>query len=283
MTSTEGKQVGEQASEQAGPRVSVVISVIDPDPTYFPEAVASILAQTFGDLELIIVEEPSSARCAPLLASFEDGRIRHLEHPRRTSLVAQRNRGIAAACGELIALLDADDIAEPQRLSRQVTYMDAHPQIGVLGTQLQLIDRAGQALGNRTYPTDPDAVAAAFQHYNPIAQPSVMYRKAVVAAVGGYLESELPATDYDLWCRLSQSGVRMANLDQPLVRYRIHPDGMKTRKLHATLRATIAIKQRYFGGRMSLTARLRLLAERLLLRLPGRLVLWLFLRTSVRR
>lgn len=269
------------------PRVSVVISVVDPHPAYFPAAVQSILEQSLQDLELIIIEEPSSTRCAPLLAAMGgdgaepgDPRIRHFEHATRTTLVDQRNRGIAHARAELIALLDADDVAEPERLMRQVEFMDAHPDVALVGSHLQLIDEDGNSLGRRRYPTAPEAIRAALEVSNPIAQPSVMYRRSVVQAAGGYRPSELPATDYELWCRLATGGARFANLDMPLVRYRIHPGGMKSTKLRDTLRATIAIKREYFGADMSMRARLRLLGERLLLALPPRLVLWLFLRTS---
>lgn len=266
------------------PIVSVVICVIDPHPVYFPEAVRSILTQTLTELELIIIEEPSSARCAPLLAAFDDARIRHFEHDRRTSLVAQRNRGIEHARADLIAVLDSDDIAEPERLARQVAFMDAHPEVGVLGTQLRLIDPDGETIGFRRYPTTPADVTEALSVYNSIAQPAVMYRRELVLASGGYRYSKHPATeDYELWCRLGTSGVMLANLDAPLVRYRIHPGGMKTMRLRGILHGTIEIKQMYFGGRMSRRARLRLLGERALLRMPPKLVLWLFVQATTRQ
>jgi glycosyltransferase involved in cell wall biosynthesis len=263
------------------PRVSVVICVIDPHPVYFPLAVRSILAQSVADLELIIIEEPSSAEVAPLLASIVDPRLRHYAHPTRTTLVEQRNRGIEHARAELIAVLDSDDVAEPERLARQLAYMEAHPEVGVLGTQLRLIDPQGATLGYRRYPTAPAEVTRALELFNPIAQPAVMYRKSVVQAAGGYRYSRYPATeDYELWCRLGTAGVQLANLDEPLVRYRIHPGGMKTTKLRGILRGTVELKQQYFGASMSPRARLRIAAEQALLLLPPRLVLWLFVRTT---
>ncbi len=267
----------------SAPVVSVVICVIDPHPVYFPLAVASILEQSLRELELIIVEEPSSASAGELLRRFDDPRIRHLSHETRTTLVEQRNRGIEHARAELIAVLDADDVAEPTRLAEQVAFMQEHPEVGVLGTQLRLIDPAGETIGFRRYPVEPRAVTAALERYNTIGQPSVMYRKSVVQAAGGYRYSRYPATeDYELWCRLGSAGVQLANLERALVRYRIHPGGMKTQKLHGILRGTIELKETYFGGRMSLRAKLRLLGERALLRLPPALVLWLFVHTSTR-
>ncbi len=263
--------------------MSVVICVIDPHPVYFPMAVRSILDQTLRELELIIIEEPSSASAAPLLADIHDPRLRHFAHPTRTTLVEQRNRGIEHARAELIAVLDADDVAEPERLAKQLAYMHAHPEVAVLGTQLQLIDPDGNTLGYRNYPTEPKAVTAALERYNPIGQPAVMYRKSVVQAAGAYRYSRYPATeDYELWCRLGVSGLLLANLGEPLVRYRIHPGGMKTQKLRGILLGTIELKEQYFGQHMSLPGKLRLLGERALLRLPPPLVLWLFVRMSTR-
>ncbi len=266
------------------PAVSVVICVIDPHPVYFVEAVRSILQQSLRDLELIIIEEPSSASAAPLLAGFDDARIRHYAHPQRTSLVGQRNRGIEHARAELIAVLDSDDIAEPERLQKQAAYLHAHPEVGALGTQLRLIDPAGNPHGYRHYPVEPEAVSKALAFINPIGQPAVMYRKSVVQSLGGYRYSRYPATeDYELWCRMVAQGVKLANLDEALVRYRIHPGGMKTTKLRGILRGTIEIKEQYFKGRMSPRAKLRLLGEKVLLLLPPPLVLKLFLALSLRQ
>ena len=267
------------------PRVSVVICVVDPHPTYFLEAVRSILGQTLSDLELIIIEEPvpEGASAGTLLESIDDPRVRHCLHPRRTSLVEQRNRGLALARSDLVALLDADDVSWPERLERQAVYLEAHPEIGVLGSQLELIDPDGCPIGYRRYPITPAAVGAALRRFNPVGQPAVMYRASVVLAAGGYRPARYPvAEDFDLWCTLHQAGVAIANLDRPLVSYRLHPGGIKMTKLHDTIRGSIEIKQRYFGHRLGLRGRTRLWGERLLLLLPASWVMWLFLRVSVR-
>jgi glycosyltransferase involved in cell wall biosynthesis len=276
---SESRAQARQAAS-ARPAVSVVMCVVDPDPRYFLQAVRSILGQTLHELELLVIEEPSAASAGKLLAELSDPRLRHDLHPTRTSLVQQRNRGLSLARAELIAVLDADDIAEPTRLEKQVAYLERHPEVGVLGSQLQLIDAEGASLGYRRYPTAPVDVLRTLSRWNPIAQPAVVYRKAAAQAVGGYHDSRLPATDYDLWCRMALAGTQLANLDEALVRYRIHAGGMKTQKLRETLEATIEIKQRHFGSRMQLGDKLRLLAERALLQLPPALVMRLFLATT---
>src|SRR5439155_27194000 len=96
----------------ARPAVSVLMPVLNPHPVYFPEAVASIVGQTFPDWELVIVEDPSATSAAELLGRFDDPRIRLIANPQVTGLIAQRNRTLAEASADLVALIDADDIAE---------------------------------------------------------------------------------------------------------------------------------------------------------------------------
>jgi glycosyltransferase involved in cell wall biosynthesis len=258
--------------------------VLNPHPVYFPQAVQSVLSQTHRDLELIIVEDPSERSAQGLLAPFHDSRIRHLTNPTRTSLVKQLNRGLNEARGELVARLDADDIAEPERLAKQVAFLNAHPDVTVLGSQMTIIDIAGNVLGYRHYPRSHEAIFRSLCRFNPMGHPTVMFRKAAILKAGGYQYDRYPATeDYELWSRLATIGHRLANLPEPLLRYRIHPEGMKTAKLRGILRGTLEIKRRYWGDHMDLRARARMWAERLLLWMPPWLVLRLFIATQYTR
>jgi glycosyltransferase involved in cell wall biosynthesis len=266
------------------PIVSVVMPVLNPHPVYFRQAIESVLNQTFEDWELVIVEDPSPRPAVEILKDYPDPRIRHFVNPQRTSLVKQRNRALHEAKAELIACQDADDISEPERLEKQVKFMENYPEVAVLGTWLRVIDEDGQTLGFRRYPCDHDDIVRAMRIYNPIGQPSVMFRREVALKHGGYRYEKFSGIgeDYDLWCRLAKKGERFANLPEPLVRYRVHLAGIKTSKLRDALRGTIEIKQLHFGADMDFRARLRLVGERLLLFLPPKFVLWLFLKTSIK-
>jgi glycosyltransferase involved in cell wall biosynthesis len=266
------------------PRVSAVISVIDPHPVYFPEAVHSILGQTLSDLELIIIEEPHGRRVVDVLKGVDDPRIRHFCHPHRTSLVDQRNRGLEHARSEFVALLDADDICRPDRFAKQLAFLEAHADVGVVGSQLEIIDPASRTIGYRAYPTSSDAIERALSLYNPIAQPGCMLRRSAALAAGGYqYRLHKFVEDYELWCRMAKHGYRLANLSEPLTRYRIHPAGSKTSSLRSSLLGTIDIKRIHFGDGLSPRAKLRLLGERALLQLPAPLVIKLFLALQVQR
>ena len=268
----------------AQPLVSVVMTVLDPEPRYFREAVASVLAQDYANWELVIVEDPSPRSAGELLKGFDDPRIVHVANPARTSHSRQRNQSLALARGELVATLDGDDVCEPARIGKQVRFLVAHPEVDVVGSQLAIIGAAGQPIGSRLYPTTHEAILKAMPRFNPIAQPSVMFRKTTIVAAGGYQYDRFPAVeDYELWSRLATSGVRFANLAEPLLQYRLHPGGMKATRLKGILRGTLDVKRRYWQEQMGLAGHARMALERLLLFVPPVITYRLFTLTTLRR
>lgn len=265
------------------PLVSVVMPVLCPHPRFFPEAVASVLGQTHANLELVIVEDPSEQSAGALLARFDDARVRHIVNPARTSLLAQRNRCLAEARGAYVAQLDADDVAHPERVARQLAFLEGHSDVDVVGTHLEIIDEAGNTRGYRYYPESHDDIVRTMRRYNPIANPGVMFRRDVVLEAGGYQFEGGVAEDYDLYCRLALRGARFATYPAHLLRYRIHGTGTKAATLRQHLRNTIDIKRRYWRERMTPRDHARLAAERAMLHLPPWLVLALFHRLGYRK
>lgn len=261
------------------PLVSAVIAVYRPHPVYFPAAVRSLLAQTTEDIEVVIVEDPSPVRGDAMLRGIEDPRLRHLVNDTRTSLVSQRNRCLAEARGEFVATLDADDVAEPDRIERQFAFLKANPGVDVVGSQLRVVDPNGQVLGLRAYPTDHASIARAVRRYSPLPHNAVLFRKRAVLDAGGYQYSyNNTVEDYDLWSRLVLRGYRLANLPDALVRYRIHPGQLKATQLRDTIRGVLAVKRKYWVGEMSVGERVQLLAEAALPYLPARLVFAMLIR-----
>lgn len=262
------------------PSISVLMPVLRPHPVYFREALESILSQTLADWELVIVEDPSESPAAAILAHFHDPRIRYQCNPQRTSLSDSLNLALALARAPLVARLDADDICEPDRLEQQCRFLGSHLEIDVLGSQITVIDQHGRTCGRRAYPLEHRSIREALPRFNPLAHPSVMFRRQAVLAAGGYQRKI--NEDYDLWSRMAHSGSRFANHSEALLRYRIHPEGLKASQLRAILRDTLEIKRRYWASEMGLRARARMLAECALLRLPPGLVLRLFSALHVR-
>ena len=263
------------------PEVSVVMAVWKPE-RYLREAVDSVLAQTFADFELIVVEDPSPVSAKEILAGIDDPRVIVVCNAAHRGLAESLNAGVALARAPLIARLDADDVCVPERLAKQVAFLRAHPEIDVYGSRITVIDGSGRAFARRLLPLGHDEIASALRRYNCISHPSVMMRKAPVERAGGYAPG-IPAEDYDLWCRMLLAGSRFENAAEDLVLYRLHPGASKFTVIRAAIRGIIDIKLRHFAGRFTPRDRLRILAERVLLLLPEPIVLWLFTRLQYRR
>lgn len=261
------------------PKVSVVMPVYRPQPEYLAQAIDSVLAQTLADWELVIIEDPSDRPGRAVLEARRDPRIRYFVNAERSSLPRQHNRAVAESRGDLVARFDADDLCEPERLAEQARFLDEHPEIDVVASQLTIIDGEGRVIGRRSYPCEHEAIVRAMRRYNPLAGSNVMFRRRVVAAVGGWREaSERPAQDYEWYSRVAAHGCRFAAHPRALVRYRLHGEQIKQRKLRGTLLTTLEVKRRYWLSSMDPLSLALFAGEALLLALPPTLVLWLFRR-----
>lgn len=223
---------------RARPALSVVMPVRN-GARYLELAVRSVLAQTFADFEFIIIDDGSSDQTPAILASLaeSDVRIRLL----RTSgegIVVALNEGIRAARGAIIARMDADDIAMPERFRMQVEALRAMPHLVALGSCAITIDEEGGETGRMTVATDASAAMSELMRSNSFLHPTMMFGRDAAADAGLYRPACIYAEDYDLWLRLSERG-EMANLVQPLLRFRMHSlQTSKTRRL--TQRAATA-------------------------------------------
>ncbi len=198
----------------AAPAVSVLMGVRD-GAAWISRAIASVLAQTLADLELVVVDDGSTDATPPLLSAVRDPRL-VVERQARAGLAVALNRALGRARAPLIARLDADDVALPTRLERQRAFLQAHPEVGVLGTAARVVDESDRDVEITRPPEDDRAIRRALIRRNPFVHSSVMLRRALVSSVGGYDVSFAVAQDYDLWLRLSAI-TRMANLAEPLV------------------------------------------------------------------
>jgi len=205
------------------PSVSVMMPVYNAQP-YLAEAVESILGQTFADFEFLIVDDGSTDRSGAMLERYaaRDQRIQLTSRP-NTGYTVALNELLDLADGELVARMDADDVALPQRLARQVDYLRTHPDIVCVGTAVHFIDSAGRLLRDAHPGMDHEALEErALAGRCPLNHPSVMMRRAAVVAVGGYRARFEPSEDHDLFLRLGEVG-RLANLPEVLTKYRQHP------------------------------------------------------------
>jgi hypothetical protein len=212
------------------PTVSVVMSVFNGQ-AFLPEAIESIIGQTLREFEFLVVDDGSTDRSAEILAGYasREGRMRVLRHENK-GRAESLNIGIQAAISNYIARMDADDIALPHRLKEQIDFMERHPEVGLLGGAVELIGTTGQLIGTMRPPLDDTEIKSLMLLRNPIFHPSVVMRKEVVLASGGYRKALLDADDYDLWLRMGERS-RFANLDNTILKYRIHIGQVSVRNM----------------------------------------------------
>ena len=202
------------------PAVSVLMAVFD-GAAWIGAAVESVLGQTLGDLEVIVIDDGSTDATADVLASFRDPRVR-IEQRARAGLTRSLNRALELARAPLLARLDADDVALPERLALQRRFLETHPEVGLLGTGAREVDPSGREVGIVRPPVDDEAIRRQLIRANPFVHSSVLMRRTVLDRVGRYDPSFPVAQDYELWMRLARV-TRLANLPEPLVIRRLTP------------------------------------------------------------
>ena len=199
-------------------------------------AVDSILAQTWSDFELLVVDDGSVDEGPRMLANRRDPRLRVARLPENQGIVAALNHGLALAQGAFIARMDADDIAESERLARQIAFLNDHPAVGVLGTDVTPFGEKPCRSWVR-YHDDADLrIALLFE--NPLCHPTVVFRREALEQVQFRYPADYPhAEEYALWHDLSRH-TQLANLPEKLLRYRIH-DGQVSQRHSERQRASI--------------------------------------------
>jgi len=199
------------------PIVSVIMSVYNGE-RFLCEAIDSILNQSFSNFEFIIINDGSTDKSGDILESYDDARIRVI-HQEKQHLTKSLNMGLRIARGKYIARMDADDIAMPTRLEEQVSFLDSHSDIAVVGCWAFLIDGTGKILKQLTFPCNDREIRRALIYTNPIIHPGVVIRKEALIKVNLYREEFKYAQDRDLWFRIMEH-YKLANLPRFLMKLR---------------------------------------------------------------
>lgn len=185
------------------PEVSVVMPVYNCE-AYVGLAIESILSQTYKALKLIVVDDASTDNTPAILAQYESDGVRVLRHEQNLGVTRARNAGIAVAEGDYIAAMDADDISMPERIARQVEYLENHPQLLAVGCWYATVDPEGRVLGEDKRDLTPAELRQQLLERNVIAGPPMLIRTQTMRKLGGY--RLWLAEDYDLWLRLTDKG-----------------------------------------------------------------------------
>lgn len=224
------------------PLVTVVVPSFNENPHIVRASLESIRSQSFAEFECIVVDESTSHDLAEACRDVcaEDPRFIYLHPTERLGLPKSLNLAISKARGQLIARFDSDDVCMPDRLALQVAFLQAHPEISVVGGALDIISNEGKFIAHRRYPQTSTAIAKGMQLTTTIAHPTVMYRKEAIEKHGGYNPDYRFAEDLDLWLRWMNAGLLFSNLPQVLVQYRQDSTRRDHRHWHFNLRARTA-------------------------------------------
>ena len=212
------------------PLVSIIIPTCD-GARFVRETINSALSQTYEDIEVIVVDDGSRDETVAITSSFDDPRLTVITLTEPSGHAARpRNMGAVASKGSLIAPLDHDDLAHPERVARQVEHFARDPQLVLIGAQGVRIDGAGIEIGPWSVPTGEDRVVKALRWGCPFIHSATMFRREAFDEVGGYDERPVMAQDHALWLRLAGIG-GVDNLPDVLCSYRIHPTQITQSKL----------------------------------------------------
>lgn len=205
------------------PLVSVIIPCYNAE-KYVEEAVRSIMNQSYKNLEIIVTDDCSSDNTLMILETLaaEDSRIKVIKNKENLKIVKSLNNMIEIAQGKYIARMDADDISLPERIEKQVNFMEENPEYGVCGTNALHIDENGKIIGYRRLPNTDEEISFFKIFYSPLYHPSVLYVANLVKE--NLYSSDYPiAEDYELWFRLQDGEkIKFYNIQDFLLQYRIN-------------------------------------------------------------
>jgi len=219
------------------PCVTVLMSVYNAG-DYLAQAIQSILEQSFRYFEFLIINDASTDRSREIILSFNDPRIVLVDNDNNIGLTRSLNKGLKLARGKYIARMDADDISMPERLQKQVGFLESHPEYCLVGSYFQLYPSEKIM----RVPVHDEEIRSLMLFRNTFAHPAVMFRKEIVDRYRLYYNEDLlAAQDEELWYRMSKYG-KMYNLPEILLQYRVHPDQISSSRQQLQQSISMQIK-----------------------------------------
>ena len=201
--------------------VSVLMSVYNGE-KYLRESLTSIYNQAFQDFEFIIIDDCSSDNTPRIIREYKDSRTVIYRNLSNMGSTKSLNIGLGLCKGRYVARMDADDISHPERLGKQVKFLDSHKACLVVGVWARVIDENGKQYDTFKYPQNFSEIKKVLMTLNPIVHGAIMARRGAIIRCGGYNEKFIYAQDYDLWLRLSELG-QLQNIPEELYSLRFWP------------------------------------------------------------
>jgi len=227
------------------PLVSVIIPVYNDLPIHIQQSMDSIVNQDYRNLEIIIIDDSTDSSTINAINTYlKDSRVLILREEKRLGLPKALNKGLSMAKGKYIARADADDIQALNRISLQIEFLESHPSIGIVASNVNYIDFDANIIKTRIFPETDQDVRRYIHIRNPICNSVVTIRKEVLDRIGYYDVDFLRSEDYELWFRANANGIRIYNLQEVLVNYRV-ANSVKRDSLN--WQNTLKLKKKYFS------------------------------------
>ena len=260
------------------PLVSVIMPVYNGE-KFLKYSIESILNQTYRNFEFIIIDDGSTDNSLKIIKEYQkkDKRIKVIENKKNLGIAFSYNQAINLAKGDLIACMEADDISNKNRFYFQVSEFIREKDLIIVGSNIEIINEKNKTIGLRLYPYSHKKIIKSIIFKSPFAQPSVMFKKKIYFISKGYNEQYKNAMDYDLWFRILKLG-KGKNIQKYLLKYRIHKNQSKSKKLKNQLKETINIQKKYLFKKdyFSILSLLNYLLLNFIYFLPNFLIFWLF-------
>lgn len=226
------------------PMVTVLMSVYNGE-RFLKEAIESILTQTFTDFEFLIINDGSKDNSVKIIESYDDPRIRLINNEKNLKLIASLNKGVSLARGRYIARMDCDDISMPERLEKEVNFLENNHDYGLVGTWYTVIDGESKDQYNRSYPSSNDLIKLFLSLNCPLAHGSIMGRTELFKQ-NSYGSKEYPAVeDYELWVRMSKT-TKIHNIPEYLFKYRVYGESFSDSKTQLMYNQTLELSKKSY-------------------------------------
>ena len=228
------------------PKVSVLMSTYN-DARFLPEALNSVLSQSFADWELLVINDASSDTTEEILRDYHsrDARINFSTNLSQKGLITNLNFALAKAQGEFVARLDSDDIwIDENKLKKQISFLNENPDYCLVGTWAEVVDESSKKLYNFTPPDKDREIRKEILWHNCFVHSSIMARRKNILDAGGYNPEQKYTEDYALWLKMGVSS-KFANLPEILVRYRVKAAGITQTKNLTQISAVLTLVKAY--------------------------------------
>lgn len=215
---------------QNTPKISVIMPAFNRE-KFIGKAIASVLSQSFKNIELIIIDDGSADSTVSIAREYcKDSRVKVLVNEKNLGIAETRNRGLREAQGEYIAMLDSDDVwLDNTKLEKQLAFLETNPAYAIVGSAIKKIDQEDKDIQVIEYPCTDSAIRKTILRYNSFAQSALLIRKSAMMQAGMYSTRFKICDDYDLWLRIGCRS-KFTNLKEITTGYRIHGGNITHKK-----------------------------------------------------